>query len=62
MVGVVFSCVTTTVHWFSEHYLFAGKAYEIPSNWILAGALIVLLIGLIFDQIKKIFTKKKKKK
>ena len=38
-----------------------GDINKIPANWILAGALIVLLVGLIFEQIKKIFKKKKKK-
>lgn len=35
---------------------------KIPLNWILAGALIVLLIGLIFEQLKKLFKKKRKNK
>ncbi len=34
----------------------------IPAGWVLAGALIVLLIALIYQQIKDIFRKKKPKK
>jgi len=34
----------------------------IPAGWVLAGALILLLIGLIYQQIKALFKKKKRKK